>query len=54
MFRYDGSSHLCYRKFYVSSEESQVPFDNRLLTDATLEGDKITAAVYKQGKSRVW
>jgi hypothetical protein len=52
MFRYEHSTRRFFRKFYGESNdaEDEVPYDNRLLTDAILAGDEIDAKTYQEGK----
>jgi hypothetical protein len=54
MFRYEHSTRRFFRKFYGESndDEDEVPYDNRLLTDAILGGDEIDAKTYQEGKPR--
>lgn len=51
MFRYDIATRRFFRKFYGESNEAEVPFDNKLLTDAILSGEETDSNTYKNGKS---
>ncbi|WP_018267363.1 hypothetical protein [Methylosinus sp. LW4] len=50
MFRFDSKTGSFFQKFYGAAHEAAVPHDNRLLTEAILQGEEIDAAAYHAGK----
>lgn len=51
MFRWDSKLQKFYRKFAGESKESEVKYDNSLLTDALLNGDEISLGKYESSSS---
>jgi hypothetical protein len=46
MFRYDGATKKFYCKFYGETGETEVPFNQKLLTDALIEGVEVDKNTY--------
>jgi len=53
LFRYEKETNRFFRKFYNKVPEDEVPYDDKLLHDATLSGVLTTAERYNSGGAPV-